>query len=58
MWQNPASVPGIHMSQKEIQQNFDAFYEDVYCEACKFGKVDKIIVSENSNDRKYSILFE
>lgn len=33
-----------------MQQHFDAFYEDFYCEAAKFGKVEEIVVCENNND--------
>lgn len=33
-----------------MQQHFDAFYEDFFCEAAKFGKVEEIVVCENNND--------
>ncbi|CUS23813.1 LAQU0S12e00606g1_1 [Lachancea quebecensis] len=35
----------------EVQQReFDAFYEDVYIEACKFGELQAMVVCENKND--------
>lgn len=33
-----------------MQKHFDAFYEDFYCEAAKFGKVEEVVVCENNND--------
>lgn len=38
------------MTNDQMQQHFDAFYEDFFCEAAKFGKVEEIVVCENNND--------
>lgn len=37
-------------SSSDFQADFDAFYEDVYIEACKFGEVHALVVCENDND--------
>lgn len=29
---------------------FDEFYEDVYVEACRFGRVRSMVICENAND--------
>jgi splicing factor U2AF subunit len=38
------------MSPREMQEHFEAFYEDFYCEAALFGKLEEVVVAENGND--------
>ncbi|SCU86175.1 LADA_0D12772g1_1 [Lachancea dasiensis] len=33
-----------------VQENFDAFYEDVFTEAARFGELQAVVVCENKND--------
>ncbi|CAN6643002.1 hypothetical protein TRVA0_019S01992 [Trichomonascus vanleenenianus] len=49
LYSNPL-LSNNHMSRGEIQEHFDAFYEDIYSEASLFGKVEEMVVCENSND--------
>lgn len=35
---------------RENQSQFEDFFEDFYCEASKFGKLETMIVCENTND--------
>ncbi|SCU93905.1 LAMI_0E16006g1_1 [Lachancea mirantina] len=37
-------------SEQDQQRDFDAFFEDVYIEASKFGEVRSMVVCENKND--------
>lgn len=39
-------VDGSPMSTKD----FDAIYEDLYIELCKYGKIQNLFISENGND--------
>lgn len=53
MYQNPAFQQGNKLNESQMQNHFDAFYEDFFCEAAKFGEVEEIVVCENNNDRKF-----
>lgn len=37
MYHNPAHDPVCKLTDKELQEGFDAVYEDLYCELAKFG---------------------
>ena len=37
MYHNPAHDPVCKATEKELQEGFDAVYEDLYCELAKFG---------------------
>ena len=37
MYHNPAHDPVCKLTEKELQEGFDAVYEDLYCELAKFG---------------------
>ncbi|KAK9457616.1 hypothetical protein V1511DRAFT_494130 [Dipodascopsis uninucleata] len=50
LYQNPAFQQGNKLNDSQMQNHFDAFYEDFYCEAAKFGEVEEVVVCENSND--------
>lgn len=54
MYQNPAYDTKIKMNAEQLQSHFDAFYEDILCEMCKFGEVEEVVVCDNNNDRKSS----
>lgn len=42
------------MNPSQIQNHFDAFYEDIWCEMCKYGEIEEIVVCDNNNDRKFA----
>lgn len=52
MYQNPAYQPNNKMNTSQMQNHFDAFYEDVWCEMCKYGELEELVVCDNNNDRK------
>ena len=37
VYHNPAHDPVCRLTPKELQEGFDAVYEDLYCELAKFG---------------------
>ncbi|KAI2786845.1 Splicing factor U2AF 23 kDa subunit [Penicillium oxalicum] len=53
MYQNPAYDPKTKMNPSQLQNHFDAFYEDVWCEMCKYGELEELVVCDNNNDRKF-----
>ncbi|ODQ68274.1 splicing factor U2AF 35 kDa subunit [Nadsonia fulvescens var. elongata DSM 6958] len=63
LYQNPALKQNSHhngqsnsyesnsdVDSQQVFEDFEAFYEDIYCEAAKFGEVEEIVVCENAND--------
>ena len=57
MYQNPAYDPRNKMSPSQLQTYFDAFYEDVWCEMCKYGELEELVVCDNNNDRECTGFF-
>lgn len=57
MYQNPAYDPKNKMNPSQLQNHFDAFYEDVWCEMCKYGELEELVVCDNNNDRKLRLLW-
>jgi splicing factor U2AF subunit len=53
LYQNPAYDPKVKMNASQLQNHFDAFYEDFWCEMCKFGEVEEVVVCDNNNDRAF-----
>lgn len=51
LYQNPAFDPKNKMNPSQLQNHFDAFYEDFFCEMCKYGEVEEVVVCDNNNDR-------
>lgn len=39
------------MNPQQLQNHFDAFYEDFWCEMCKYGQIEEVVVCDNNNDR-------
>ena len=52
LYQNPAFDPRNKMDASQLQNHFDAFYEDFWCEMCKYGEPEEVVVCDNNNDRK------
>lgn len=44
------------MNPSQLQNHFDAFYEDFWCEMCKYGEIEEVVVCDNNNDRKFRFL--
>ncbi|KAJ8606560.1 hypothetical protein MRB53_040860 [Persea americana] len=47
---NPAYDPKNKMNASQLQNHFDAFYEDFWCELCKYGEIEEVVVCDNNND--------
>ncbi len=50
IYANPAFEPGHKHTPMQLQNKFDAFFEDFYCEACRFGELEEVVVCDNNND--------
>ena len=50
IYQNPVHNPGNTLNAQQVQQHFDAFYEDFYCELAKYGEVEEMHVCDNVGD--------
>ncbi|OQR98556.1 splicing factor U2AF 35 kDa subunit [Achlya hypogyna] len=56
MYQNPLSViiaangDPSQLDQKSVDEDFEDFFEEVFEELCKFGKVDELNVCDNLGD--------
>jgi splicing factor U2AF 35 kDa subunit len=53
LYQNPAYDPKNKMNPSQLQNHFDAFYEDFWCEMCKYGEIEEVVVCDNNNDRTF-----
>ena len=51
LYQNPSYDPKNRMNPSQLQNHFDAFYEDIWCELCKYGELEELVVCDNNNDR-------
>ena len=45
VYHNPAHDPVCKLSEQELQEGFDAVYEDLYCELAKFGHLLELHVN-------------
>jgi hypothetical protein len=45
VYHNPAHDPVCKLTEAELQEGFDAVYEDLYCELAKFGHLLELHVS-------------
>ncbi|KAF8345878.1 hypothetical protein F5887DRAFT_963922 [Amanita rubescens] len=50
VYHNPAHDPICKLTEKELQEGFDAVYEDLYCELSKFGHLLELHVCDNVGD--------
>nr|VWO95010.1 Uncharacterized protein [Ganoderma boninense] len=50
VYHNPAHDPVCTKTDKELQEGFDAVYEDLYCELAKFGHLLELHVCDNVGD--------
>ncbi|KAK4894159.1 hypothetical protein LTR17_004190 [Elasticomyces elasticus] len=50
LYQNPAYDNKSRMNPSQLQNHFDAFYEDVWAEMCKYGEIEELVVCDNNND--------
>lgn len=57
LYQNPAHDSKNRMNPSQLQNHFDAFYEDIWCELCKYGELEELVVCDNNNDRECFVPF-
>lgn len=58
LYQNPQYDPKNKMNASQMQNHFDAFYEDIWVEMCKlYGLIEELVVCDNNNDREYTRAF-
>jgi len=50
VYHNPAHDPNTKLADKDLQDNFDAVYEDLYCELAKYGNLLELHVCDNVGD--------
>ncbi|KAG8904232.1 hypothetical protein FRB99_002052 [Tulasnella sp. 403] len=50
VYHNPAHDPNNKLTEQELQENFDAVYEDLYCELAKYGHLLELHVCDNVGD--------
>ncbi|KAG9221074.1 hypothetical protein CCMSSC00406_0005487 [Pleurotus cornucopiae] len=50
VYHNPAHDPVCKLTEKDLQEGFDAVYEDLYCELAKFGHLLELHVCDNVGD--------
>ncbi|KAI4591967.1 hypothetical protein KJ359_012042 [Pestalotiopsis sp. 9143b] len=52
MYQNPAhdAKTANRLTPEQCANHFDAFYEDLWCELCRYGEVEELVVCDNTND--------
>ncbi|KAK3047059.1 hypothetical protein LTR09_011484 [Extremus antarcticus] len=50
LYQNPAYDNKSRLTPSQLQNHFDAFYEDFWCEMCKYGEIEEVVVCDNNND--------
>ncbi|KAI1407082.1 putative splicing factor U2AF 23 kDa subunit [Hypoxylon sp. FL1857] len=50
MYQNPAHDARARLTPEQCANHFDAFYEDLWCELCKYGELEELVVCDNTND--------
>ncbi|KAI9034371.1 hypothetical protein DFJ74DRAFT_649316 [Hyaloraphidium curvatum] len=50
LFQNPAHDPSCTMSEDEIQEMFDNFFEDIFIELAKYGEIEEMNVCDNVGD--------
>jgi splicing factor U2AF subunit len=63
MWQNPmcaiaAAGGDIHaMDKRKFQEDFDEFYDEIFEEFHKYGKLEDVQVCENLGDHMVGLSF-
>ncbi|KAJ1644730.1 hypothetical protein J3B02_004210 [Coemansia erecta] len=50
MYKNPSLKPDCTLSDDEIQQGFEDFYEDMFLELAKYGEIEELKICDNVGD--------
>ncbi|KAI8608018.1 hypothetical protein BC830DRAFT_1072461 [Chytriomyces sp. MP71] len=50
IYQNPAHEANCALTEAQLQEHFELFFEDMYVEMCKYGEVEELNVCDNVGD--------
>ncbi|KND02210.1 uncharacterized protein SPPG_02695 [Spizellomyces punctatus DAOM BR117] len=50
VYQNPAHEANCALTEPDLQEHFDAFFEDVFVELAKYGEIEEMNVCDNVGD--------
>ncbi|KAJ3054022.1 hypothetical protein HK097_002851 [Rhizophlyctis rosea] len=50
VYQNPQHDPNCTMTEPQLQEHFDLFYEDLFVELGKYGEIEEMNVCDNVGD--------
>ncbi|KAJ2475840.1 hypothetical protein IWW56_005228 [Coemansia sp. RSA 2131] len=50
MYKNPLLQPGCTLSEVQVQQDFEDFYEDMFLELAKYGEIEELKICDNVGD--------
>ncbi|KAI8808791.1 hypothetical protein BJ742DRAFT_807643 [Cladochytrium replicatum] len=50
VYQNPAHLATCTMTEEQLQEHFDLFWEDIFIELAKYGEVEEMNVCDNVGD--------
>ncbi|KAJ3282893.1 hypothetical protein HDU79_009591 [Rhizoclosmatium sp. JEL0117] len=50
IYQNPAHEPNCALTEAQLQEHYELFFEDLYVEMCKYGEVEELNVCDNVGD--------
>ncbi|KAI9352632.1 hypothetical protein BDR26DRAFT_1002809 [Obelidium mucronatum] len=50
IYQNPAHEPNCALTEQQLQEHYELFFEDMYVEMCKYGEVEELNVCDNVGD--------
>ena len=50
VYQNPSHDLSCTLTEEQLQEHFDLFYEDMFVELAKFGEIEDLNVCDNVGD--------
>ena len=50
VYQNPIHDKTCRLNEQQLQEHFDAFFEDIFIELSKYGEIEEIDVCDNVGD--------
>lgn len=50
VYKNPGHLPDNKLTEEELQKDFDDFFEDMFVELAKYGRIEEMTVCDNIGD--------
>ncbi|KAJ3073248.1 hypothetical protein HDU98_001930 [Podochytrium sp. JEL0797] len=50
IYQNPAHEPNCALTEEQLQEHYELFFEDLYIECAKYGEIEEMNVCDNVGD--------